>query len=771
MQAISVQWMDRVRTPGLWIGLPGQNKATSQCLCFARSLTPPGGAVSATIYISADNKYQLWRQTGNDLVRLGRGPARAHPHHQNVHEYHIEIAPMTALELWAQVYWVAGLPHQAVCEMHTPTAGLWVNIVFFDAQGNEIERSGTDSNWLVYDASTALQPRLIDQKQVVAAIINATEQQDLTAYPSGWLREQPTGQTPCWVGAQVIEAAYPKGDHKIPGWHQGQWWLVPNELPPMEAQLAPFPTCAKYPLGACVTGVTLPLIVPAQSTCTIIFDAGRQQIAYPRITLDGPARVQVAYAERLLSPTGEKVHTLAPHAELNHGLTDEFITGAGTQTISPFHWRSFRFMVVTITAGSHPVVWQQVNFEATGYPFTHQFQITSAALAPTQQEFLTRLQEVSWHTIKCCTWETFMDCPYYEQLQYIGDTRIQALVTYTNTQQYELAKQALLAFDHSRIPEGITQSRFPSNLRQLIPTFSLIYIMMLRDYQLWTRDQATIDALRPGVAPILNWFMNFFEPDTGLIANPPYWNFVDWVEGWSYGVPPGYVSTVINLQYVQALQAAADLYEQCKAGSGQLYHARANQLRQRIFDCCYDAEYGLLCDVPIHGHGAVSAAGRTWSQHAQALGVLTGTLQGDLAKHAMITTMEQSAVGITLSPASFYWRFYMAEALAHCQLGEYFWGLLEPYRAALVRGSTTWPECFEPTRSECHAWGSWPLYFLAHHVLGIQPPDEFHNQSEIKPSHCTPLDQVSGQVATPYGPIAITVDWTQTPVHKTQHTV
>ena len=29
-----------------------------------------------------------------------------------------------------------------------------------------------------------------------------------------------------------------------------------------------------------------------------------------------------------------------------------------------------------------------------------------------------------------CAHETYMDCPYYEQMMYVGDTRLEVLTTY-----------------------------------------------------------------------------------------------------------------------------------------------------------------------------------------------------------------------------------------------------------------------------------------------------------------------------------------------------
>ena len=61
-----------------------------------------------------------------------------------------------------------------------------------------------------------------------------------------------------------------------------------------------------------------------------------------------------------------------------------------------------------------------------------------------------------------------MDTPYWERLQYVGDTRLQALISYVVGGDDRLARQAIDAIDDSRVPDGITQSRYPSALPQMI---------------------------------------------------------------------------------------------------------------------------------------------------------------------------------------------------------------------------------------------------------------------------------------------------------------
>ena len=68
--------------------------------------------------------------------------------------------------------------------------------------------------------------------------------------------------------------------------------------------------------------------------------------------------------------------------------------------------------------------------------------------------------EIGWRTARLCANETYMDCPYYEQLQYFGDTRIQAMVTLFNTRDGHMVKNALEQGRQSMTADGLTMSRY-----------------------------------------------------------------------------------------------------------------------------------------------------------------------------------------------------------------------------------------------------------------------------------------------------------------------
>ena len=145
---------------------------------------------------------------------------------------------------------------------------------------------------------------------------------------------------------------------------------------------------------------------------------------------------------------------------------------------------------------------------------------------------------MNWNGARIGAFETYMDTPYYEQLQYVGDTRIQALISLYVAGDDRLMRQAIEHFDESRIPEGITASRYPSELTQLIPPFSLIYVAMVHDYYMHRDDPAFVRQRLAGIRGILDWYGRHVDA-TGMLGPMPYWNYVDWAERWQRGVPAG----------------------------------------------------------------------------------------------------------------------------------------------------------------------------------------------------------------------------------------
>ena len=149
-----------------------------------------------------------------------------------------------------------------------------------------------------------------------------------------------------------------------------------------------------------------------------------------------------------------------------------------------------------------------------------------------------------------------MDCPFYEQMEFIMDTRLQMLFSYSVSTDLRLAEKALEDFHCSMEPFGLIQGKYPSAYPQVISTFSLYYIYALYDYYQQTGRTELIVRYRADVDTILEYFASRLDSETGMVGDIGYWPFVDWQEQWGdAGVPCNGVApiTVISLMYAYAL--------------------------------------------------------------------------------------------------------------------------------------------------------------------------------------------------------------------------
>jgi len=81
---------------------------------------------------------------------------------------------------------------------------------------------------------------------------------------------------------------------------------------------------------------------------------------------------------------------------------------------------------------------------------------------------------------------------------------------------------------------------------------------------------------------------------------------------------------------------------------------------------------------------------------------------------------------------------------------------LGPWRRMLERGVTTWPETEDPSRSECHAWGSSPNVELLRTVLGVDSAAPGFARVRVRP-FLGSLEEVSGSVPHPRGEVAVSL--------------
>ena len=522
------------------------------------------------------------------------------------------------------------------------------------------------------------------------------------------------------------------------------WMLYPSAIPAMELKAQRFAAIRKGE-GDLIHGS--PLVIMANSSMDIWVDQGELTNAYPQLIFSGgkDAKIGLTYAEGLyekkpLSTTTKNGNHKGNRNDIENkywlGRKDSLIADGGAHTFETMTYRTFRYVRLTIKTEAEDLTLHDFKSVFTGFPFQ------AKASLKTNNPLIPQLLDVGFRTARLCAMETYMDCPYYEQLQYIGDARIQALVSLYYAGDERLVRQALDHMDHSRIAEGITLSRYPTDLHQQIPTFSLWYIGMLHDYLRYGKDPSFLKNKLAGMRGILDYFARF-EGTDGTLQHIPYWTFSDWVNAWPRGIAPvgpSGRSSVLDFQYIWVLQNAAELeryfgYPEMAAR----YEAKVKALKPVLIQLYWDAGRGLYADMEVHDN---------YSQHANSLAILAGMPASGVADKLLVEK--------DLAPASIYFKYYLHLALTKAGKGNDYMAWLDKWKENMDMGLTTWAETSDisTSRSDCHAWGSSPNIEFFRIVLGVDSDAPAFGKVKIEP-HLGELKEVDGVVPHPQGEIHV----------------
>jgi len=728
-----------------WITHPTAPLREPVVLHFRRSLKLASAPASYPVRVSADNRFILYVNG----QRVGDGPARGDLTHWRYERFNLAPFLKTGNNLITATVWNFGI-FAPIAQISDRTAFLLESEATGESSiSTEDSKAGDNRTgvWLV-EIEPGQQP--LDRNTVSVQEYMASgpgEEVNAAKYDWVWNAAGVAGES--WV-----PAASPMRDSIFGGVNKAHsadttgdnpWGLIPDELPAMEYA----PTSAGEVVRSDVAGghafPAAPVTIPAHAHMHILLDRKTLTTAYPRLTVSGgvDAHIVLTYSEALYDAEGHKGDRDAVGDRTARGLTDSFLPDGGKhRSFEPLWWRTWRYLELDIRTSADPVELESLTAQFTAYPFKE------VANFKADDPDLAKIWEISWRTARLDAHETYMDTPYYEQLQYIGDTRIQALISYSMTGDDRLARQALRAFDASRIPEGITRSRYPSSLPQSIPTFSLLYVGMLHDYWLYRPDPTLVRELVPGTRTIFNWYGNYEKPD-GLLGQLPWWSFVDWV---STGEIPTYdaqgESCVTSLEYLGALGEAADLEKAFgDPALASRYRAHAAHVRSGIQEKCWSTSRGLLGDTPEQ---------KVFSQQGNILGVLYDVIPKEHQQEVLrkMAAIEPGTAPDGVLSASYYFRFYLARALEHAGMADEYLNSIAPWRKLLPLHFSTWPEIPGNTRSDSHAWSAHPNYDFLTLVAGIGPGSPGFTTVRIAP-HLGALPSVQATYPHPEGPIQV----------------
>ncbi len=468
-----------------------------------------------------------------------------------------------------------------------------------------------------------------------------------------------------------------------------------------------------------------------------ICDANELMTAYLKITLSGKGSVRFTYAEcKTLKDEKGKVYKkdrTDPNGIIK-GYTDIVHLDGEEVVFQPFWFKTFRFIKCEIDGD---VTIKSIEGLETGYPLVVEGSFESDNAVD------NKLWEISLRTIKRCMQETYTDCPYYEQEQYLMDTRAQALFTYQVSNDDREIRRTICDFAASQQTCGILCSKSPDFYPQIIPGFSFYFIFIMHEHYLRFADKDFICSCIPTAEGVLRYFANNLS-EKGLVKRSGFWNFVDWVKDWAHlsGVPLGEKGedmAIYTLMYIAALEKMAFLYDEI--GRHELASAVrrfAESSRKSVKEHCYDSKSGLFADGPSKKY---------FSAHAQIWAVLSGTVQGEEAKSIMERSESLSAQP-TYAYIYDYFRALEASGLYHRRKQK-----LDALRELVSLHCTTVPETPGNTRSECHGWGATVLYEFAALDLGVRV-NEPEKIIEISP-YTAEHDRAKGVVVINGGTVSV----------------
>ncbi len=470
------------------------------------------------------------------------------------------------------------------------------------------------------------------------------------------------------------------------------------------------------------------------------YDAGELTCGYVRMQARGTGKITVTYGECFVDGNaaqfvkGDRTDTSLTLL----GHDDTFMVD-GELRFESFWFRTFRFAKI-VCEGSAEVV--AFDYAETGYPV----EIADDYDFGSEKE--NALWEISARTLKRCMLETYVDCPYYEQLQYCQDTYSQTLYTYMVSPDTRLAKRAIDDFAATWRPGFITEARAPSCKRQYIPGFALFFIYMVNMYEARTEDTAGIRTYLPIVDGILSFFDGARASHReGLVPASDMWDFVDWADVWraDEGTPVicrGEGISIYSMMYAHALRCAARLQRAVGRGAvAEEYLLRADEVLDAVRASCYDTASGLYAN---------SEKKEKFSQHAQIWAVLTGLEKGEAARELLRRSMTLEAQ----AGYAFAYLWFRALEKAECyeelggEMKERFLGLIDMH-------CSTIPETpYDYTRSECHAWGAVALYEFTTMTLGVKLVDNSPRILKIAPRP-QGTDHAHGGVWTKWGQVNV----------------
>lgn len=684
----------------------------------------------AELLITADSRYRLW-VNGRPVAR---GPARCYPHAQSVDRLDLTPHLRAGPNLLAVQVYQPGYSHFAY--VHRANAGLLATL---ECDGEPA--LVTDEAWRTRrDLSyNELVPRMsIYQAGVEDRDMSVADGWSLPGYDdNGWTPARVVavvGDAP-WTGLVerrlplVVERELPM---KLLWVRQGPYpaiqsndahralrasWAAGVEISQRMIQRIGDQKVERTALGEADNEGWRAISLTSGEALTCVFDLDRGYTCLGRAEVEGAQggeQVVISYSEKL---TGDQPYLSDPETYCRVRMTDRYRLRAGDQQVEPFWMRGGRILIFQVVGPTGPGFRIRFGARAAEYPLEITRPLSS------DDPLLNGVIRLCENTLRSCLHETFVDNPWRENAQWIGDPTVNALVMSTISDDTRPLRNIIEMAAQGAYPDGVLPGVVPGEAHAYtVVDFNFQWVELLHTYWRLTGDTSFVNSMWPTLTSLLDRFAQDVADDGLIHSQVGRRLFLDWAP-----ISKNEPNAIYNLHYVLALQLAAEL---------------ADGRRQTADGGPSPAIGGHPSDEAAHWRTRVAALqaacrrafwhdGRwyddmertTSSQLATALAILTGTAEPgetpDLLDALAARSLDPSdgPVPGDLVLASPYMHHRVLEALRRSGRTQEVIDIIRLRWGRWVKAG--YPTAWEnwnvdfPDGSQCHGYAAHPLYHLA----------------------------------------------------------
>ena len=453
-----------------------------------------------------------------------------------------------------------------------------------------------------------------------------------------------------------------------------------------------------------------------------IYDFGKAITAYPSFTVNAiksGLTLEIGTAESLGNDS-------IPLMTDNVNYIDSYITKKGLQSWHPITWRAFRYLAVKQNEG---VKIKNVLAKFRSFP------VKNRGYFSCSDKMLNDIWEIGRWSMQICAQDTWMDTPWREQTQYIGGdsrymVRYSAYSFDTNIKLLHDYNILSGAFSQRFSDKGAIRGRHPTDYRlginnsAYIPDYQLEWILMLKEYFMYYKDDELVRQLYPNLKLLLKYFENYVSDERKLLGKVPGWIVLDHPDTFKMDV--GGENTAMNCLYFGALNSAAWLALNIIGDLDQanLWYKKAKEIKQSV------QKFMWINNERLFKDGFESPR---ITQQTQVYALIYGLVDENF-RSSLVKFIE--AQGKSCEQSFSYWLLnsMFSEGRGQWAL-DYIrknWG--DQMNRNDFNGA--WFENWIPKlgRSKSHAWCAGPTALLPEKILGIEPILPGWKKFKIKPN-------------------------------------